>query len=98
MLRRTKPVHITEAQESVIKDRLGRRIHLVRIASLTTGLDSNGVQTRIQHDSYNHSVLYVELEDDGIARFSMENKSTAKKGFAEMDDLIMKFQNFKNGF
>ena len=49
------------------------------MVSLTTGIDPTVVQTRIQYDSLNHSVFYVQLEDDGLTRFSVENAAAAMK-------------------
>lgn len=57
----------------MVIDRLDSKIILARLANLTTGRDPAGVWTSHQHDSINHSLLYVSLAEDGVARFNMEN-------------------------
>lgn len=91
-----RPKGLSENQEQAIKDRLDRNIKEGCIASLTVGLDPAGVQTSQQRDSLNHSVIYVKLEDDGVARFSMENNINSKKGTTAPGELIMKFQDLAN--
>lgn len=85
---------VTESEERIIGGRLDHNIKRARIASLTTGPHPAGVQTSRQHDSLNHSVIYVRLDDDSVARFSMENGITTKKGTSALGKLTMKFQKF----
>ena len=90
-----RPDGITEAQEVIINDRLGRRINIASISSLTTGIDLEGVRTCLQIDGLKYSVLYVGLEDDGFVRFSMESSGPAKNVTRGMSELITKIRQFK---
>jgi hypothetical protein len=93
-LRHARPEVFTDKQELILHHHLDCKIKSCRIASLTLGLDLHGEQTSRQHDSLNHSVFYVELENDGIARFSMENAESSKWGTESPGELIMKFHDF----
>lgn len=93
-LGRPCPSGVSGYHYGLIKDRLTREIKEARIASLTTGLDPTGTQNRSQHDSLNHSVLYLELDGEMWVRLDMQINEAAKKGKAEMGDLIFKFQDY----
>ena len=57
------------------------------MVSLTIGIDPTGVQTCMQHDSLIHSVFYVQLEDDGLTRFSVDNAAAAMKVMRAISEL-----------
>lgn len=95
-LRKTRSDHRNRIEVAMIIDRLDRKIIRARLASLTTGQDLAGKWTLHQHDSLDHSVIYIHLADSGVARFSMENAAQTKEGTRAMGDLIIKFQDFRS--
>lgn len=82
---------LSETEKTIIKDRLDRKIENCRTARFRSSR-CTGIAT---HDSLNHSVVYVELKNDGITRFSIENTATSKEGTASPGKLIIKFQDFR---